>query len=171
MFEEEGIETLSCSIRGVLLSTADTPRSVHMVCGIWYVVYVGFVICDRYIFLRRRVVVKLLAAQSEVSCFQPLTPCKNFDNNTQRVISSHPLTMRRRGSLLVSCILKICPQMWDFFTSPGWGEEASWENINILFKINCSPSSSSRESWSGVFKAEMPTPWIQSNNIWPWTQQ
>ena len=32
----------------------------------------------------------LLAAQSEVSCFQPLTPSKNFDNNTQHVISSHP---------------------------------------------------------------------------------
>ena len=46
MFEDEGSETLSCSIRGVPLSTADTPRSVHMVCGIWYVVYVGFMICD-----------------------------------------------------------------------------------------------------------------------------
>ena len=39
---------------------------------------------------RRRRAVKLLAAQSEVSCFQPLTPGKNFDNNTQHVISSHP---------------------------------------------------------------------------------
>ena len=33
---------------------------------------------------------KLLAAQSEVSCFQPLTLGKNFDNNTQHVSSSHP---------------------------------------------------------------------------------
>ena len=33
---------------------------------------------------------KPFAAQSELSCFQPPTRGKNFDNNTQHVISSQP---------------------------------------------------------------------------------
>ena len=33
---------------------------------------------------------KPFAAQSELSCFQPPTCGKNFDNNTQHVISSQP---------------------------------------------------------------------------------